>query len=129
MPVASVMRLFAKHNGREGVAVSDRPSDLDIAASRTGDQLLLHVVNVNYSRPVQATFSVKGMLVTHGRVFAITPGNLREYVNQDRPDTLALREEPMTPPSFSWRFPAGSVSVVELEVKTRQPQSNVREGV
>ena len=62
-------------------------------------------------------------------LFEIAPGNLREYVNQDRPDTFAPREEPMTPPSFSWRFPAGSVSAVELEVKTRQPQSNGQEGV
>jgi len=128
MPVASVMRLFAKHNGRQGVAVSDHPSDLDIAGSRTDDRLFLHVVNVNYSRPVQATLSVKGMLVIQGRVFEIAPGNLREYVNQDRPDTFAPREVPMTPPNFSWRFPAGSVSAVELEVKTRQPQGNVQEG-
>ena len=120
MPVASVMRLFAKHNGRQGVGVSDCPSGLDIAASRTGDRFFLHVVNPNYSRPVQATLSVKGMLVAQGRVFEIAPGNLREYVNQDRPDTFVPREVPMTPPNFSWRFPAGSVSAIELEVKTRE---------
>jgi alpha-L-arabinofuranosidase len=117
MPVASVMRLFAKHNGRQGVAVSACPSDLDIAASRTGNQFCLHIANLNYSQPVRATFSVKGMLVSQGRVFEIAPGNLREYVNQDRPDTFAPREKPMTSPNFSWRFPAGSVSAVELEVK------------
>jgi hypothetical protein len=115
MPVASVMRLFAKHNGRQGVAVSACPSGLDIAASRTGNQFFLHIANLNYSQPVQATFSIKGMLVTKGKVFEIAPGNLREYVNQDRPDTFAPREEPMTGPSFPWRFPAGSVSAVELE--------------
>ena len=120
MPVASVMRLFAKHNGRQDVAVSDRPSDLDIAASRMGDRLFLHVVNVNYSRPVQATFSIKAMLVTQGRVFQIAPGSLREYVNQDRPDIFAPRQKALTPPDFLWRFPPGSVSAVELEVKARE---------
>jgi alpha-L-arabinofuranosidase len=127
MPVASVMRLFAKHSGRQGVAVSNCPSGLDIAASRTGDRFFLHVANLNYSQPVQATFSIKGMLVTQGRVFEIAPGNLREYVNQDRPDTFAAREEPMTPPNFSWRFPAGSVSAVEVEVKASSGQGNVHE--
>jgi hypothetical protein len=67
------------------------------------------------------------MLVTQGRVFEIAPGNLREYVNQDRPDTFAAREEPMTPPNLSWRFPAGSVSAVEVEVKASSGEGNVHE--
>src|SRR5215471_10655041 len=58
----------------------------------------LNARNLNYSQPVQATFSIKGMLVTQGRVFEIVSGNPREYVNQDRPDAFAAREEPMTPP-------------------------------
>jgi alpha-L-arabinofuranosidase len=120
MPAASVMRLFAKHNGRQGVAVSECPSDLDIAASRSDDRFFLHVVNLNYSQAVQATLSIKGMPVTRGRVFEIAPGDLREYVNQDRPDTFTPREETITSPNFLWRFPAGSVSGVELEVKTTE---------
>jgi alpha-L-arabinofuranosidase len=120
MPVASVMKLFAKHNGRQGVAVSDCPSGLDIAASRTADRFFLHVANLSYSHPVQATFSIKAMLVTQGRVFQIAPGSLREYVNQDRPDIFAPRQKALTPPDFLWRFPPGSVSAVELEVKARE---------
>jgi len=115
MPVASVMRLFAQHNGRQGVAVSDCPSGLDIAASRTGNRFFLHAVNLNYSQPVQAAFSIIGMPVTQGRVLEIAPGNLREYVNQDRPDTFAPREKPITASNLPWRFSGGSVSVVELE--------------
>jgi alpha-L-arabinofuranosidase len=128
MPVASVMRLFAKHNGRQGVAVSACPSDLDIAASRTGNQFFLHIANLNYSQPVRATFSIKGMPVTQGRLFQIAPGNLREYVNQDRPDAFAAREEPMTAANLLWRFPAGSVSAVELEANGAE-SAMLREGL
>ncbi len=117
MPVASVMRLFAKFNGRQGVATSVCPSALDIAASRTGDRFFLHVANLNYSQPVQASFSIQGMRVIEGKVFEIAPANLREYVNQDRPDVFAPREGTVTLPGCSWRFPAGSVGVVELKVK------------
>jgi alpha-L-arabinofuranosidase len=115
MPVASVMRLFKRHNGRQGVAVKSAPSDLDIAASRSGNQVYLHVANLSYSRSVEATLAVAGMTVTGGRVFEIAPDSLREYVHQDQPNVFAPREHALAAgPSFKWRFPAGSVSAVVL---------------
>jgi hypothetical protein len=110
MPAGSVARLFRRHNGTHGVAVKSAPTGLDIAASRAGNKLFLHVANVEYSRPVEASFpGTKG-----GRVFEIAPENLRAYVNQDQPDTFRPRESVMTGPT--WRFPAGSVSAIELDL-------------
>ena len=51
--------------------------------------------------------------VKAGRVFQIAPGNLREAVSQDQPNVFAEKESPL---AGSWRFPAGAVAAVELEV-------------
>jgi hypothetical protein len=48
-------------------------------------------------------------------VIEIAPENLRTYVNQDQPDVFRLRETELQ--AASWRFPAGSVSAVELELE------------
>jgi alpha-L-arabinofuranosidase len=117
MPVASIARLFKKYNGKHGVEVQSAPSSLDIAASRTEGKLCLHVANLEYKRSVEATFQVPGMNVAGGRVYEIAPDDLRQYVNQDQPDIFQPREAPLPAgPEGAWRFPAGSVSVVELDV-------------
>jgi hypothetical protein len=110
MPVGSIARLFRRHNGTHAVSVRRAPSGLDIAASRTGNRLFLHVANLEYARAVEAAFPG----TTSGRVFEIAPGDLRSYVNQDQPEVFRPREIPLT--GSLWRFPAGSVSVVELEL-------------
>jgi hypothetical protein len=117
MPVGSVMRLFQRHNGKQGIAVRSAPAALDIAASRSANTMFLHVLNTSYSRSVEAAFAVEGMLVSGGRVFEIAPESPREYVNQDQPGVFAPREKPLPPgPVLRWRFPATSVSTVELDV-------------
>jgi alpha-L-arabinofuranosidase len=118
MPVASIARMFKKYNGNRGVEVKSSPTSLDIAASRSTDKVYLHVANLEYQRAVEATFSVPGMTVSGGRVHEIAPADLREYVNQDQPDVFKPREVALPPGADpKWRFPAGSVSVVELDVK------------
>ena len=116
-PVGSVMRLYKRHNGRDSVAVTAAPADLDVAASRTGDVLFLHVANLRYADAVDATFAVEGRTVTGGRVVEIAPADPRSAVSQDEPDAFAPRERSLrTGPEWRWRFPAASVSVVELRL-------------
>jgi alpha-L-arabinofuranosidase len=118
MPVASIARLFQKHNGKQGVDVKTTPSGLDIAASRTGDKIYLHVANLEYKRAVEASFGVANMSIGGGRVHEIAPGDLRQYVSQDQPDVFKPRESALPAGAEGkWRFPAGSVSVVELDVR------------
>ena len=58
------------------------------------------------------------MRVAGGRVFEIAPENLRSYVNQDQPDVFRPREAPLaTGADGKWRFPAGSVTAVELDLQ------------
>ena len=118
MPVASIARLFKRHNGTQGVDVKTAPSSLDIAASRSSERVYLHVANLEYKRSVEATFAVAGMDIAGGRVYEIAPEDLRQYVNQDQPDVFKPRESALSPGrELKWRFPAGSVSVVELDVR------------
>jgi alpha-N-arabinofuranosidase len=110
MPVGAIARLFKRHNGTHGVAVTSAPAGLDIAASRAGSKLYLHVANTQYSRAVEASFPG----TSGGRVFEIAPQDLRAYVNADQPDTFKPREQTLT--GSTWRFPAGSVSAIELDL-------------
>jgi alpha-L-arabinofuranosidase len=117
-PAGSVMRLFGRHVGEHAVAVGAAPSDLDIAASRTGNRIYLHVACTRYQGSVQATFEVQGSRIAAGRVFEIAPDDLRQAVSQDEPNVFASREHAIGPgrPPAAWRFPAGSVSVVEIDL-------------
>ena len=93
------------------------PSGLDIAASRTGDRVYLHVASLEYRRAVSATFAVRGRTVKAGRVIAVAPEDLRQNVGLDQPDIFRPSETALSPgPAPQWTFPAGSVSVVELEL-------------
>jgi hypothetical protein len=114
-PAGSVMRLFKRHDGRQGVAVQSAPPSLDIAASRDGNRYYLHVANTDYRRPVEGRLSVDGLTITGGRVYEIAPSDLRQYVNQDQPDIFRPRESTLPGPSPVWRFPAGSVSAIEID--------------
>ncbi len=116
MPVASIARLFKRNNGKQGVAVKSAPAGLDIAASRTGNRVWLHVANLDYARAVEASFAVEGATVRGGRVSAIAPEDPRAYVSADQRETFRPVETALAAtPGVTWRFPARSVSAVELE--------------
>jgi alpha-L-arabinofuranosidase len=118
LPIGTIMRLFNEHNGEHGVSLNSAPSDLDIAASRTGDTVYLHVVNMNYNDAVEVNLSVAGQSVTGGTVYEIAPDHPREYVNRKRPNIFEPEKkdlEPGGPPT--WRFPERSVSVVQLNLE------------
>ena len=119
MPVGSIARLFKKYNGKQGVNVKSAPAGLDIAASRSGNTIYLHVANVEYSRAVEAPLAVDGMVVNGGRVFEIAPEDPRAYVNENQPDVFRPQERALpSGPIPKWRFPARSVSVVQLDVRS-----------
>lgn len=114
LPAGAIARLFKRYNGTQGVSVGSAPASLDIAASRSGNTIWLHVANLEYSRSVEASFSVDGRSIASGRVLQIAPENLRQAANPEEPDVFRPKEFPLTTPS--WRFPAGAVAVVELNL-------------
>lgn len=118
LPVATVMRLFQKYKGEQGVSLNAIPSDLDIAASRSGDEVYLHVVNLNYNDAVEADLTVAGHGISGGEVYEIAPESPREYVNRERPDVFEPEEKSLDPSGTPrWRFPPTSVSVVKLTLE------------
>ncbi len=116
LPAGAVMRLFKRHNGSQGVAVKSAPSSLDVAASVSGKRVFLHVANTEYARGVEVTFAVPGRTITGGRVIAIAPESIRQDVNENTPRAFAPQEHVLAAgDTFRWRFPAASVSAVELD--------------
>jgi alpha-L-arabinofuranosidase len=117
MPVASIARLFKRHNGDQSVTVTSAPSNLDIAATRKGNKLFLHVLNLEFLKSVEVDFVVNGATISGGRVFEIAPENLRTSVSEDQPDVFFPKEKPLAGSNGTkYRFPAGSVSAVELDL-------------
>jgi alpha-L-arabinofuranosidase len=115
LPAGAVMRLFKRHNGRQAVAVKSAPSALDVTASRAGEKVFLHVANTDYSRSVETTFAVPGSAITGVRVFEISPEDPRQAATEREPDALKPKEHGLAKAEvFKWRFPARSVSAVEL---------------
>jgi alpha-L-arabinofuranosidase len=115
LPAGAVMRLFKRHNGEQSVTVKSAPASLDIAASRTGDRVILHVANMNYSGSTEAAFAVTGLKVIAGRVWGISPENARQEISPLNPDVFAGQEQALPErETLKWRFPARSVSAVEL---------------
>lgn len=116
LPVGAVMRLFKRHQGTHGVAVTSAPDHLDIAASRAGDRVFLHVANMNYSGATEVTFAVNGLVARGGRVHEIAPENPRQEISPINPGVFEPREHSLAAAdTLKWRFPARSVSVVELD--------------
>jgi alpha-N-arabinofuranosidase len=118
LPAGAVARLFRRYNGTQGVALQAAPSHLDIAASRSENVIFLHVGNMNYDNAVDVTFAVKGMFVTGGRVLEIAPENPRQEISPLNPDVFKPAERLLAQAdAIKHRFPARSVSVVELNCK------------
>lgn len=116
MPVAAVARLFKRHNGTHGVTAKSSPASLDVAASRAGDRIYLHVANRSYSNSVEASLAIEGFAIQAGRVFEIAPENPRQEVSPINPNVFQPRERPMAMADGArWRFPARSVSALELD--------------
>ena len=114
-PAGAVARLFRRHGGTHAAAVSAAPPALDIAASQTGDKVFLHVANTDYASAVETRLAVTGRVLTGGRVLAIAPDSPREAIHEGQTNVFDPREHALPPGDVpTWRFPARSVSAVEL---------------
>jgi hypothetical protein len=115
MPVARVMALYRRHSGAQAVRVVSAPPGLDVTASRTEEQVYLHVVNTERTRAVAAQLGVEGRSIASGAVWEIAVDPAFEVL-PDTADVLAPARKEL-PPSGRWTFPPASVSAVEIELE------------
>lgn len=117
MPAGSIMKLYGAHSGCDAITVLRHPASLDIAASRTGNQLFLHVVNTNIRSFEDAELIVDGYRLLSGRVHEVAPANLAVAVTELEPGIFEPRERALDFSAGAWcRFPKASVSVVALDI-------------
>jgi len=119
MPVARVMALYRRHGGEAHVSVPSAPDGLDVTASRTADQVVLHVVNTHRTRPVRCRLDVIGRPIRSGRVFEIAAPPEMETTHLN-PRALEPRTKAL-PEGARWEFPAASVSAIELDCAAEAP--------
>ena len=117
MPVARVMSLFRRHSGSKAVDVTKAPASLDITASRRGKKVYLHVVNTSRTRSAAVKLAVSGAKIIAGKVWQIAADPMLEAMASN-PDALAPTEHKLKR-GGAWRFPAASVSAVELLTEPR----------
>ncbi|MDI7277684.1 MAG: alpha-L-arabinofuranosidase C-terminal domain-containing protein, partial [Anaerolineae bacterium] len=115
LPVGRVMSLFGRHVGEAAVAVVHSSDGLDVTASRSDERLYLHVVNVLRTAAVAARPAVAGRRVRSARAWQIALDPMLE-VDPTTSDQFAPRELAL-PTDAPWRFPAASVTAVELETE------------
>ena len=115
MPVARVMALYRKHTGEKAIAVTAAPAELDVAASRTGKRVFLHVVNTSRNKGVRCRLQVDGMRIVSGKAFEIADDPERE-IDGTPPDLFSPKEREVSAQS-DWVFPEASVTAVELVVE------------
>jgi alpha-N-arabinofuranosidase len=120
-PAGAIARLFKRHIGTHAATVKSNPPALDVTASRSGDdKLFLHVANTDYASAQSATFTVLGHVVTSATIFAIAADEPRQAINETNADVFDPKEHSAEQKEgvLTWRFPARSVSAVELTVRS-----------
>ena len=125
MPVGLVMSLYRHHTGAKAVDVNSAHKDLDVTASRTGNRIYLHIININRDQSIQTSLRVDGMKITSGRIFELAADPEFEVI-QTQADEIVPKEKslPVHPlgdrssgVNYQWTFPPASVSAVELDVQ------------
>ena len=114
LPVGSVMALFRHHVGAQAVSVP-ATCGLDITASRTGNQLYLHIVNPSPDTAVSLDLAVAGQRVAAATAWEIAAPPFEE-VDEFQPDVFAPVERAL-PLGEPLRVPACAVLAVELTLK------------
>ena len=111
MPVASVMALFGRHQGKYAVDVT-YDGALDVVASRTGNKLFLHIANTDMNAAQQLKLDV-GCPIKSAKM---------EYI-VEKPDTEVTMVTPhvfdskeMVIEGDTVTLPAAAVAAIEIEI-------------
>ena len=113
LPVGTVMTLYSHHIGEQAVRAETRGS-VDLAASRTGDRLFVHMVNTDRTRGETLAFECGGRTLKPEKVYEIAADSTAE-VWDGCPDLFAPRE--VVPEKETYVLPAAGVAVAEFTLR------------
>jgi hypothetical protein len=115
LPVARIMRQFKQRLGTQALTVSDLPEEVDVVASRSGDNLFLHLVNTSFDQPRSFEFDIPGYRVKSGSGTVIQESPMIEISSLNCPDVMQTKE-------LTWQgdgrtlLPPASVASWKLQV-------------
>lgn len=116
LPVGHLMKWFNREKGSHGIAIQDAPAELDMAGSRAGKTIYLHVLNKRFNEAVQAEINIQDAQIISGTVYEMAPENPAIHIDQTRPQLFQPEEIAFTP-GEKWTFPAASVSILKLKIE------------
>jgi alpha-N-arabinofuranosidase len=115
MPVARVMKLYRHHIGTHAVEVGACPDGLDVVASRTGNQLFLHVVNTDRTHSAMIELHLSDAAIGTASAYQIADDPMTEVSELNSSEVMQIKHEAL-PLDGRWTFPAASVTAVEIEL-------------
>jgi alpha-L-arabinofuranosidase len=118
LPVGHVMRLFKMYGGDSGIASFTDGTTLDIAASRRGDTLYLHVVNTDLESAATAEITVTGAIPRSAYAHEIAPEHVSTAIDTTALDVFDVtkRSVPVGADPIRWSFPKASVTSLEIQL-------------
>ncbi|MEO1020757.1 MAG: alpha-L-arabinofuranosidase, partial [Pseudomonadota bacterium] len=119
MPAGKIARFYQRYMGDYLIEAAVANSSLDIAATRRGNILVLHIVNTDLHDPQPVSFHVNGDRVMRAEVTMIAPGSPGASVYGDEYDPIVEQTITLKVPTdgvMTWHVPAASVSAVQLHL-------------
>lgn len=112
-PVASVMSLFCKHQGKYAVDV-DYNGAVDVVASKTDNTVYLHVANTDMNTPQTLYLNVGGKKIISAEMFYIAAKADTE-ITYETPDCFAVRKTNIEGNSVI--LPPAAVAAIEMVIE------------
>ena len=114
LPVGHIMRLFRRHSGTHGVAVTSDSKSIEVSASRSGDTLYVHVVNTSLDSAADVTLDLGGQAANSILAHRINPA-IDAGIDSTSLDVFSVTttKEPST---GTLRVPQASVTAYEIQL-------------
>ncbi len=112
-PAGWVALLYRHHMGGEEISI-ERPSDLDLTASRKDDKIYIRATNVSMDKPVRASIETGGMSIEGGTAYEISADPQLEITELIHG---AFRPVAKKMEGTVWEFPPDSITDIELKLK------------
>jgi alpha-L-arabinofuranosidase len=115
MPVARVMRQYRKHLGEQALNISTCPEGIDAAASRSGERVLVNLVNTHRTRTVPIDVRVAGRRIVGGEGTVLADDPMTEISSLNCLEVMQPREIRFT---VNQPLPLPPASVTSLNLET-----------